>query len=83
MNPVDTLPSHLAERSRLVETTRATAASEADRSGKSSHADGPVLWWVHHAMRVEENPALDVARELATRLDRPLLPVAVVGGRHR
>jgi deoxyribodipyrimidine photolyase len=34
-------------------------------------------------MRVEENPALDVARELATRLDRPLLPVAVVGGRHR
>lgn len=43
---------------------------------------GPVLWWVHHAMRVEENPALEAALALARAWERPLLPMAVVGGRH-
>jgi photolyase PhrII len=32
-----------------------------------------VVYWTHHAQRVDENPALDVACEIAAALDRPLL----------
>ena len=60
------LPEHLAERVRV-------------------HCAGPetqgafVLYWVRNAMRSEENPALDVAQQLALQLDLPLagLPGAV------
>lgn len=77
VNPIDLLPTHLVERARIVDPRSRPDLSSA------SPSSGPVLWWVHHAMRVEENPALDVAAELAASLEVPLQPVAVVGGRHR
>ena len=48
----------------------------------SNGPGGPVLWWVHHAMRLEENPAFEAAVALARAWNRPLLPMAVIGGRH-
>ncbi len=79
MHPIEFLPDHLAERTRSIEAAVANSAEGGDPVGGGR----PVLWWVHHAMRVEENPAFDVACELAHRLEVPLLAVAVVGGRHR
>lgn len=76
VNEIESLPPHLAERCRIV---KGTGLSREECAGPT---DGPVVWWVHHAMRVEENPALDVAREIAAGRDRPLRAVAVVGGRH-
>lgn len=35
--------------------------------------EGPVVYWMHHALRAHENPALDVALSFARQLDRPLL----------
>ena len=65
------LPEHLRERTRLLSAHDSPVAS-----GRT------VLWWVHHAMRVEENPAIDVAESLAASLDLPLRAVAVIGGPH-
>lgn len=60
MNFINALPSHLQERVRILR--------ESDRS------DGEfVLYWTQTAMRVDENPALDVARHCAAQLDLPLL----------
>ncbi len=56
-----TLPSHLAERTWL----RAM--------GKPDHRGDRVLYWTHHALRSDENPALDVAIHLAEKLKLPLL----------
>ena len=55
------LPIHLSERARLRSSVRA------DLRGKR------VLYWTHHALRVDENPALDVAIHLAHCLRLPLL----------
>ncbi len=33
----------------------------------------PVVYWTHHALRTDENPALDAARLLASALNAPLL----------
>ncbi|MFK8015516.1 MAG: deoxyribodipyrimidine photo-lyase, partial [Gammaproteobacteria bacterium] len=41
-----------------------------------------VLYWMHHALRVNENPALDVARLAAAELDLPLLVCQGLGGAH-
>lgn len=41
------------------------------RDGK--FAGDAVIYWMVSAMRVDENPALDVAREFAVRLNKPLL----------
>ena len=55
------LPEHLAERTRFV--AKATEV-----------ADGEiVLYWLHHAMRADENPALDVAVSISDRYRLPLL----------
>ena len=71
---LEAVPLHVRERVRV----------EANEPGFDAEAvpPGPVVWWVHHAMRVEENPALEVAVALARMWNRPLLPIAVVGGRH-
>ncbi len=41
-----------------------------------------MLWWAHHALRDHENPALDVAFEVADRLDLPVLAYAGLHGSH-
>ncbi len=58
--PID-LPTHLSERTRLV------TKSDCDASGEF------VLYWMHTAVRAEENPALDVARLAANQHGLPLL----------
>lgn len=58
---LETLPLHLAERSWL------------KANGRPGHDGQFVLYWTHHALRVDENPALDVAMLLAEQLGLPLL----------
>jgi photolyase PhrII len=41
-----------------------------------------VLYWMHHAVRGHENPALDVALWVAERLTLPVLVYQGLGGRH-
>lgn len=55
------LPTHLSER------------TWAPTWGGSRHRGERVLYWTHHALRTDENPALDVARHLAHHLQLPLL----------
>jgi len=58
---VDNFPSHLAERTWLRTT------------GRPDQTDDYVLYWTHHALRTDENPALDVAMLLAEKLELPLI----------
>ncbi len=58
---VDQLPAHLAERTRVLSL------------GDTRHAGDCVVYWTHHALRTDENPALDVARQIACSLQLPLL----------
>jgi photolyase PhrII len=55
------LPSHLAERCRVVREAPVAAGHEF------------VLYWMCSAVRADENPALDAAILLARQLDVPLL----------
>ncbi len=55
------LPQHLAERTRFLS------------AGRSEPSGDRVVYWTHHALRCDENPALDVAIEIAKSLDLPLL----------
>ena len=67
---ISSLPLHLQERTRGIPRP----ASGRSRSSNSLASDrGPVVYWTHHAQRVEENPALDVACTLARTLKRPLV----------
>ena len=69
--PSDVLSPHLAERSR-------------DLNGRAPSASGEfVLYWMHHAVRGHENPALDVAIEAAAALDLPVLVYQGLAGPHR
>ncbi|NNF28717.1 MAG: hypothetical protein HKN73_15950, partial [Gemmatimonadetes bacterium] len=65
------LPAHLAERVRML-TDR-----PADVGGSY------VLYWMHHAVRGHENPALDVAVSMGNRLGSPVLVYQGLGGPHR
>ncbi len=58
---LDALPTHLAERAWLRTPNAKIQAGEY------------VLYWTHHALRVDENPALDVAISLASTLGLPLI----------
>lgn len=60
-NLIDRLPQHLAERTYL------------KTSGLASHSGDFVLYWTHHALRTDENPALEVAMLFAEQLKLPLL----------
>ncbi len=64
------LPEHLRERIRPVGDGTASSAGEL------------VLYWMHHAVRAEDNPALDAARVAAHALGLPLLVYQGLGGRH-
>ena len=69
-NFLDALPTHLRERVSVV-------------SGQSASIGGAhVLYWSHHALRVDENPALEIAAQLAVKLDLPLLVFVAVSGSH-
>lgn len=70
-SPSNDLPRHLAERTRPLNERIPRADAEF------------VLLWLHHAVRVDENPALDVAAHLAASVDRPLIIYQGLGGRHR
>jgi len=61
------LPTHLGERSRLLK-------------GATPAAREFVLYWMHHSVRGHENPALDVAIELANTLAVPVLAYQGLGG---
>lgn len=61
MNLLADLPEHLSERTRLFHDTSWNPRKEF------------VLYWMHHALRAEENPALDVALTLARASNLPLL----------
>ncbi len=72
--PVDTgplagleLPAHLRERTRFCQREQPVENTGVSRAGDF------VLYWMRTAVRSDENPALDVAKYLATRLQLPLL----------
>ncbi len=71
MDPVALLPAHLAERTRVVSDTRR------GRSGSF------ILYWMHHAVRGHENPALNTAVWLGNEWGLPVLVYQGLGGRHR
>ena len=54
------LPPHLDERTRVI-----VPSAEADGVLAEPRDAAFVLYWMHHAVRADENPALDVARHLA------------------
>ena len=64
------LPEHLAERVRPLK------AFPAERRGAY------VLYWMQHAARGHENPALDVAVWMGNRWGLPVLVYQGLGGRH-
>ena len=64
------LPPHLQERCRRL-------------NGAESCGGAFVLYWMHHAMRAHENPALDVAVVTGNALGLPVLVYQGLGGRHR
>lgn len=66
---IEILPVHLAERSRVL-TDIAPGTGEL------------VLYWMHHAVRGHENPALDVATSMANALGLPVLVYQGLGGAH-
>jgi hypothetical protein len=65
------VPPHLLER------TRTLSDHSPPESGEF------IVYWMHHAVRGHENPALDLARLAAETLDRPLLVYQGLGGAHR
>jgi photolyase PhrII len=73
MTAMTDLPGSLAERVRVVGENTACLRPE-------GHF---VLYWMHHAVRDHENPALDVASVVADDLSLPLLVYQGLGGSHR
>ncbi|MEL6397162.1 MAG: FAD-dependent oxidoreductase [Planctomycetota bacterium] len=72
---IDALPGHLGERVRVLRDGVRDGAGDADSEC--------VVFWMHHAVRGHENPALDVARLVASELRLPLIVYQGLGGRHR
>ena len=64
------LPNHLEDRSILVNTV-------ADITG-----NGPVIVWLKSALRVHENPAIDVGRLIAQQNNVPLLIYQAIDERY-
>jgi hypothetical protein len=68
---VNRLPPNLSERVRVLRTTPV-------------RKDGDfVLYWMHHAVRGHENPALDTALTIAGQFKLPVLVYQGLGGRSR
>ncbi|MEL7024387.1 MAG: FAD-dependent oxidoreductase [Pseudomonadota bacterium] len=65
------LPGYLAERCESI-------------GADTPASDGQwIVYWMHHAMRAHENPALEVAIAAARHLDKPLIVYQGLGGRHK
>jgi photolyase PhrII len=64
---LDALPAHLFERTRIF------GLGNTSTEGTESFEKRPVVYWTHHALRTDENPALDVAMALAKQLAAPLI----------
>jgi deoxyribodipyrimidine photolyase len=64
------LPPHLRERARLLKSAPVAPGRF-------------VLYWMHHAVRGHENPALDCAVHWGNTLGLPVLVYQGLGGRHR
>jgi hypothetical protein len=64
---ISSLPLHLQERTRGIPRPASgrSRLSQLQLSQSQASDRGPVVYWTHHAQRVEENPALDVACTLA------------------
>ena len=67
---IQSLPLSLRECSRPL-----ASRAEAQRGGF-------VLYWMHHAVRDHENPALDVALTLGNQRQLPVVVYPGLGGRH-
>ncbi len=67
---VNSLPHHLLERVRVIRNAPMATSGEF------------VLYWMHHAVRSHENPALDTALYVAALLKLPVLVYQGLGGRH-
>lgn len=74
------LPPHLSERCHLPQSDDARGG--ALDSDPDEIASGYVLYWMHHAVRVDENPALDTACSLASLMGIPLLVYQGLSGKH-
>ncbi len=68
---LDSLPPHLAERAWL------------RSNGSNAGAGEYILYWTHHALRADENPALDTAIHLAEQFQLPLLVYQGLSERYR
>jgi photolyase PhrII len=64
------LPPHLRERVSVL------------RDRPVDRHQSYVLYWMHHAMRDHENPALDTAILIGNRIGRPVLVYQGLGGNH-
>ena len=67
---IQSLPNALSERIRILEDRPDTGGGEY------------ILYWMHHAVRGHENPALDVALSMANRHQLPVVVYQGLGGRH-
>ena len=66
------LSPHLHERIRFFPTAKHRELEEVEGTGPAT-TRAPVVYWTHHALRTDENPALDVACELARSLGTSLV----------
>ena len=64
------LPDHLSERISVI------------RDRPIDDSKEYVLYWMHHAIRDHENPALDVAVAVGNAIEKPVLVYQGLGGNH-
>ncbi|MBT8399602.1 MAG: deoxyribodipyrimidine photo-lyase, partial [Rhodothermia bacterium] len=70
------LPTHLSERVRVI--------SEGSANDLASPGDAEfVLYWMHHAVRAHENPALAVAVHAGNSMGLPVVVYQGLAGKHR
>lgn len=72
---IPVLPARLAERIR--------PANRSPKAPQDQSSEQFVLYWMHHALRTDENPALELAVRLAGHLSRPLLVYLGLSERYR
>ena len=68
---------------KLAQTSTHAARIHILRESDAHQSGEFVLLWLHHAVRAQQNPALDVAIELAHFLAKPLLIYQGLAGAHR
>jgi hypothetical protein len=74
------IPAHLLERSRIV--SPCAEPCDGPRHDDAHRDERCVLYWTHHALRIDENPALEAAASIASSHGRSLLVCAAVSGAH-